>query len=44
MNRTRYLLPLAAILLISGIGIQTAGGEGTAGSRARAVHTARASR
>lgn len=43
MNRTRYLLPLAAVLLISGIGIQTAAGEGTAGSRARAIHAARAS-
>lgn len=40
----RYALPVVACLaVVSSTGVP-AGGEGTAGSRARSVHTARVSR
>lgn len=38
----RYFLPVIAVAVVSSAVITPAGGEGTAGSRALAVHTARA--
>lgn len=42
MSKLSFFLPVIAVAVVSSAAITPAGGEGTAGSRARSLHAARA--